>query len=97
MAPHPSISNIIKGIESLGGSVGFQSFTGNSQMMLSVADVQGTAVINDYPQATFSVADVLLSPMTRSGLPAMGFCRGRARRRAMRGDQPLGLKTCRVS
>src|SRR6266702_4037080 len=38
---HASISNIIKGIESLGGSIGFQKFMVNSRTVSS--DDQGTA------------------------------------------------------
>ena len=43
MASHPSITSIIKGVESLGGSIGFQTFTENSQTTLPAADVRGAA------------------------------------------------------
>lgn len=80
IAPDPSVSSIIKGIKSLGGSVGFQSFTENPQTTLSVADVQGTAVINDYPQTTFSVVDVQATADTNdsewSSCHAWGFAAG---------------------
>ena len=80
MTPHPSVSSIIKGIESLGGSVGFQTSIENPQTTLSVTDVQGTAVISDYHQAMFSVADVQETAVTNesewSSCHAWGFAAG---------------------